>query len=333
MLKYCSSPWDTVHINFSGQVSSCFCSGFHRKKPIGSIVYSSLAKLIESDSQQEFRNSIIDQTFKYCREDKCVDFYRMKDVDDFSFVPNQPTLPTTIQLQIDLTCNLKCAICRTKNMYSPDAQPLAVSVLNRLVEEYQTFEHKVNIHCDGSGEVFASQAYLDFFNRNDLPKCFHFNIQSNGNLITKNSDLITRLSPQIEIVEISLDAATDETYKQLRGGNLSIVLKGIELLKNLGITVWTQYIIQSGNYKEIPAYIKLCKELGVDRICLQSMNRYPHMANSWWDENKIENNPNVDLPALIDIITEIKQDPIIEVSGGIEYLLLQQRIIPIERIV
>jgi MoaA/NifB/PqqE/SkfB family radical SAM enzyme len=331
MPKYCSSPWDTIHINFSGQVSSCFCSEFHRKKPLGSIVYSPLSKLLELNSQQEFRSSIIDQSFKYCREDMCVDFYRMKEVDDFSFVPTIPNLPTTIQLQIDPTCNLKCAICRTRNMYSPDARPLAVSVLNRLVDEYQLFDHKVNLHCDGSGDVFASQAYLDFFNRSDLPKCFHFNIQTNGNLIIKNSDLIAKLQPQIEMVEVSLDAATDETYKLLRGGNLPIVLKGIEMLKQLGITVWTQYIIQAGNHREIPAYIKLCKDLGVDRICLQSMNRYPHMTNSWWDENKIENNPNVNLTELLEVIAEIKQDPMIEISGGVEYLLAQRRIIPIER--
>jgi len=236
-------------------------------------------------------------------------------------LPKHPQLPTTIQLQIDRNCNLKCAICRPTNIYSPEVTPTAYKILERLIEEYKFFDQKVNIHCDGSGDVFASATYLKFFNRTDLPKCFHFTIQTNGNLLTKNIDLITKLQTQIEMMEVSLDAATDNTYKEVRGGNLDIVKRGISQLKDLNIKVWTQYVVQEKNYKEILDYVEMCKKLKVEKICLQVLLRLPFMTETWWKSNRIENNPNVDMDYLLDVITALKQDPQVEISGGFEYLL------------
>jgi MoaA/NifB/PqqE/SkfB family radical SAM enzyme len=322
-MKYCSAPWDTAHINYSSQLSSCFCEVFHKKGDIGNAALQPISVLFNSQSQKEFRSSIVDQSFKYCKADTCVNFYRLDEVDQIDDNLNKIYLPTTLQLQIDPVCNLKCGICRSNNIYYTEARPEAVQILNNIVNEYQNFENKVNFHCDGSGEVFVSRAYLDFFRRNDLPKCFYFNIQTNGNLITKNIDIILKLQNQIEMVVVSLDAATEETYKIVRGGNFSIVLDGIVEMKKLGIKVWTEYIVQTANYHEIPNYVKLCKELGVDKISLQLMGFLGHMTPDWWRTNSVETNPTVDKKFLISLLTELKNDPQVEICGGLEYLLVK----------
>lgn len=322
-MKYCSAPWDTAHINYSSQMSSCFCGAWHKKGEMGSAAVQPISFLFNSQSQQEFRTSIVDQSFKYCKADTCVNFYRMDQVDQISYDPNKVYLPTTLQLQIDPVCNLKCGICRPGNIYYTKARPEAVKILNNIATEYQNFEGKVNVHCDGSGEVFVSRAYLDFFRREDLPKCFHFNIQTNGNLITKNMDIILKLQSQLEMVVVSLDAATEETYKIVRGGNFSIVLDGIVELKKLGIKVWTEYIVQTANYQEIPAYVKLCKELGVNKISLQLMSFMNHMTPDWWNANSVEASPTVDKQYLISILTELKNDPQVEICGGLEHLIIK----------
>ena len=327
MFKYCSSPWNTIHIKETGAISSCFCGDWHQKGLNGNLLTTPLTELFNNVWQDQFRQSIVNQTFKWCRTDTCVDFYRMSNVDNFNFLPKTPILPTTIQLQIDMNCNLKCAICRNKNIYSPDINKKAYSILEKLIDEYKDFDQKVNIHCDGSGYVFASAAYLKFFNQNDLPNCFHFNIQTNGNLITKNKELIEKLRTHIEMVEVSLDAATDETYKEVRGGNLSVVTKGIKFLKSQGITVWTQYVVHQKNYKEILDYVKLCKDLAVDKICLQVVIRLPFMTADWWNANTIENNPNIDSEFLVSTVSALKKDPQIEISGGFEYMLSNKNII------
>ena len=322
-MKYCSAPWDTAHIKRSTQLSSCFCGIFHKKEDIGSAATIPISELFNSPAQQEFRASIIDQTFKYCKAESCVNFYRLEEVDQIDHDPTRIYLPTTLQLQIDNVCNLKCGICRTSNIYSTEARPEAVQILNNIATEYQNFEGKVNVHCDGSGEVFVSRAYLDFFQREDLPKCFHFNIQTNGNLITKNMDIILKLQSQIEMVVISLDAATEETYKIVRGGNFGIVLDGIVALKKLNIKVWTEYVVQATNYQEIPAYVKLCKELGVNKISLMLMSFMNHMTPEWWRANSVEANPMVDKQYLLSILTELKNDPQVEICGALEHLLIK----------
>jgi MoaA/NifB/PqqE/SkfB family radical SAM enzyme len=327
MLKYCSAPWTTIHIDKFGLISSCFCNAWHQKGYNGNILTTPLQELFNNDWQEEFKQSILNQSFSWCRSDSCVDFYRMEPVENWNFLPKIPQLPTTIQLQIDRNCNLKCEICRQTNIYSPEVKSTAYSILERLTEEYKIFDQKVNLHCDGSGDVFASAAYLKFFNRDDLPKCFHFNIQTNGNLLTKNTELIYKLKTQIEMVEVSLDAATDKTCKLVRGGNFEQVINGIKLLKELGIKVWTQYVVYQKNYLEILDYVKLCKHLGVDKICLQSVSKMPHMTGDWWTENALEENKNIDYKFLLSAIEQLKQDPQIEVSGGFEYLLENKKVI------
>jgi MoaA/NifB/PqqE/SkfB family radical SAM enzyme len=323
MLTYCSSPWNTIHIIENGFISSCFCGYLHKKGVNGNFLTTPLTELFNNSWQNDFRQSITNQTFDWCKTD-CVDFYRMESVPNFEFLSKKTLLPTTIQLQIDKNCNLKCAICRSDNIYSSEVKITAYKILEKLIEEYKDFNQKVNIHCDGSGEVFASAAYLRFFNRDDLPKWFYFNIQTNGNLLTKNVDLITKLHNQIQMIEVSLDAATDTTYKEVRGGNFNIVLDGIRLLKSLGITVWTQYVVQRKNLNEILDYVKLCKKLGVDKICLQSMTRHSSMPRNWWEKNNIDDDL---IETLRPILEELKQDPQIEISGGFEHLLLNKKTI------
>jgi MoaA/NifB/PqqE/SkfB family radical SAM enzyme len=322
MLKFCSAPWNSVHINSSGDVSSCFCNVWHTKGYNGNILTTPLHELVNNQWQTEFRASILDQSFKYCRTDTCVDYWRLDEVDNTDFISALPTLPTTIQLQIDKDCNLTCGICRPKLIYSPDVRLTAYRILEQITQEYQNFNHKVNVHCDGSGDVFVSSAYQKFLRNEQLPDCFYFNFQTNGNLLTKNADLIAKLKHRIEMVEVSLDAATEETYKQVRGGNFKQVLQGIELLKSQGITVWTQFVVHQQNYLEILDYVKLCKELGVDRICLQLIIREPHMTMPWWGKHSL-NNPSIDQQFLHQALAILEQDPTVEISGGLKSMIAQ----------
>ena len=332
-MKYCSAPWNTIHITRSGLfpdsqagvVSSCFCDAWQSKGENTRLGNKSLSEVFNNDWQKEFRSTIIDQSFKHCREDVCVDFHRMEEVDNFDHVPIGPTLPTTIQLQIDHNCNLKCKICRKDIIYSPKKNKEASAILRKLSQEYKEFEHRVNVHCDGSGDIFTSASYLEFFYDDNLPKCFMFNLQTNGNQLTKHMDLVIKLKDQLEMVEVSLDAGSADVYQEVRGGKLSIVTDGIRLLKQQGIEVWTQFVVQQKNYHDIEQYIKLCKDLGVDKICLQLMLKLPHMTYEWWQDNSVEMSTQ-DTEYLDSLLQEIKKDPQIEVSGGIEHLLKTKKV-------
>jgi MoaA/NifB/PqqE/SkfB family radical SAM enzyme len=323
MLKYCSSPWDTIYIDRYGQISSCLCSGWHKKGPnMGNLNFQTFTEAVNTIKFQEMRGSIVDQSYKYCRQDQC---HRLYQLDEVEHIPTTHlSLPTNINLGIDYNCNLKCEMCRTKNIYSKDVNPSADRVLNKLVDAYQTFDTTTFVYCDATGDVFASSAYRKFFIREDLPKCFKFCIQTNGNLITKNLDLLDKIQDQLDIFIVSFDAATADTYKVTRGGSFEQVVAGVKSLVERGISVTTQYVLQHKNYKEVLDYYKLCKDLKVSHIGVQKLDRWNHMTSEWWAENQLDQNPQVDEKQLLNDLLEMQKDPNVGFCGGIHEFIAKR---------
>jgi MoaA/NifB/PqqE/SkfB family radical SAM enzyme len=232
-----------------------------------------------------------------------------------------------MNVQIDSNCNLKCGSCRNEVIWSKPANPTAEKILNRLIEEYQDFNEPVWFQCDGTGDIFASTAYLNFFNSDRLPKCFQFNLTTNGNLVTKNLDVLEKIKDQIFSVCVSFDAATPETYKDIRGGKFDLIVAGVKAMKNMGIyRVNTSFVTQKKNYLELLDHYNMCKELGINYSGLSKMDRWLHMSDTWWEENRLDNNPTIDYDFLIHALKTIKQDPKFGLCGGLENLIATKSI-------
>jgi sulfatase maturation enzyme AslB (radical SAM superfamily) len=324
--KFCNSPWTTISIKGNGDVGLCLCPAWHKKGVIGNLNEQSLGELFSSAWMTDFRQTIIDQSFKYCRQDTCGKIWNLDQVENFDHVVQYPGLPTTIYLQsLDNNCNLTCASCRNVNIYSKEVKPQAEKILNQLIEEYRGFSKSVMVCGDGSGDVFASTTYLNFLNNPNLPKCFKFAVNTNGNLLIKNLDMLERLKNQFSAVCVSFDASRPNTYKKIRGGNFDIVKKGVEELIKLGIPVTTQFIVQQGNYQEVLEYLHMAQDLGATFIGLQTLRRWNHMTNEWWAINTIENNPHVDYAWLIPALKEFKSATNTGLDGGLETLMAQYR--------
>ena len=318
MLKFCSSPWDTVHIGQNGEVWFCLCPNWNKRGAVGNLLENSLVEICNNQLAKEFKHSVLDQSYRFCDVSQCAKLYLLDPVDNFDFVPDLPRLPTTLAMAIDRNCNLKCASCRSQSYYTSVVDPTAKSLLEKIIKEYQNCEHTVFIRADGSGDCFASAAWLEFFHAPDLPKCFKFSIVTNGNLIVKNIDILTKLysNNQLESVNVSLDAATAETYKKTRGGNLSIVLDGIKQMVQIGIKVAASFVLQQKNWQEVFDYYELCKSLGVSNVAIQSMDPWGHMTEQWYADNQVINHPEVDQSSLLEMLIKFKN--VGTVDGGIE---------------
>ena len=323
MPKFCSAPFDTISIHSNGGISSCLCAGWHTfQDSMGNILETPLTEIFANQSFGKFRGSIIDQSFRYCRKDECAKLWNLDQVDDLDSAIKYKKLPTTMNVQIDSNCNLKCGSCRNEVIWSKPANPTAEKILNRLIEEYQDFNEPVWFQCDGTGDIFASTAYLNFFNSDRLPKCFQFNLTTNGNLVTKNLDILEKIKDQIFSVCVSFDAATPETYKEIRGGKFDLIIAGVKAMKNMGIyRVNTSFVTQKKNYLELLDHYNMCKELGINYSGLSKMDRWLHMSDTWWEENRLDNNPTIDYDFLIHALKTIKQDPKFGLCGGLEHLI------------
>jgi Iron-sulfur cluster-binding domain/Radical SAM superfamily len=323
MPKFCSKPFNTITILDKGDVLPCFCPGWHSYGSVGNLNTHTLTEIFNNRKTNEFRNTIFDQSFKYCLKDGCTELWNLPEVESLNKSYNSPELPTTINLMIEKNCNLKCSMCRNNLIWSKEANPQTEKILDILAQDYKNFNEPVWIQCDTLGDIFASTAYKNFFERDDIPKCFQFNLSTNGNLITKNLNLIEKIKSQIYSVCVSFDAATSETYKVVRGGKFEILIDGIKAMQSIGILrINASFVIQQQNYKEVLYFYYLCKDLGINQISFGEVTRLPHQSDEWWDQNQIRNNPRVDHNYLIDALTFIKQDsPQTTLCGRLEYLI------------
>ena len=323
MLKYCSAPFDTISIHENGGISSCLCQGWHTQgHNMGNLNQNTLTEIFANQNFNKFRTSIVDQSFRYCRKDECSKLWNLDQVESLDQVAIPKYLPTTMNLLIEKNCNLKCGSCRTGIIWDKAVNYQVEHILNTLVEDYRDFQEPVWFQCDGLGDIFASAAYKNFLRRDDLPKCFQFNLTSNGNLITKNLDIIEKLAPQLFSVCVSFDAANAETYKDVRGGKFELIIDGVKAMKRLGVLrVNASFVVQKKNYLEVLDYYNLCKELGIGYAGISKIDRWGHMSDDWWQDNQIDNNPTVDYDFLISALKTIKQDIKFGLCGGLENLI------------
>lgn len=331
MLKFCNSPFTTVAIHANGDVAPCLCRSWHTWGAVGNLHKNTLEEIFNGPAMIVFRQSILNQTFKYCSKDACGKLWNLDEVENFNHV-NPPRLPTTIFFQdLDYSCNLRCPSCRLEPIYSKEINPDAKFVLDTIKQEYQNFDQRVMICGDGQGEMFASSAYLEFFKSPDLPRCFRMAINTNGNLLLKRMDLIEKLyrQDQMAAIAICFDATNQKTYKKIRGGRFDLVTAGAKAVVDLGINVTAQMVVQYDNYKEILIYRDMCQELGVAFTGLQKLLRWRHMSDIWWNLNNIDNNPDVDYDFLIPALKEFKQTPNSGICGGLESLILSRTPQPI----
>jgi len=323
MPKFCSASFDTINIHPNGNVASCLCAGWHTfGANMGNLNQNSLLEIFANQNFEKFRGSIVDQSFQYCRKDECAKLWNLDQVDNLASVAVPLKLPTKMNLQIEKNCNLKCGSCRTGIIWSKDVNPQVEKILNTLIEDYQDFDQPVWFQCDGLGDIFASSAYKNFFMSDRLPKCFQFNLTTNGNLVTKNLDILEKIKDQIFSVCVSFDSGNAETYKEVRGGKYELIVDGVKAMINMGILrVNTSFVTQRKNYSEVLDHYNFCKEIGINHTGFSKIDRWPHMTDAWWNANQIDDNPEVDYDFLITALKTIKQDPKFNLCGGLENLI------------
>jgi len=323
--KFCDSPWKTVVIGASGAIFSCTCSNWTNLK-LGNILNQSLSEIYQNSVHLGLlKNGVLKGTYDWCIESVCSKIQNLPTYIENPFiefnVESNPKLPTDLVLAIDSNCNLKCPSCRIANIFSNKPNPATVKILDILHDDYKNFDKQVLVMLDGAGDIFVSAAYHNFL-FNKLPKCWKLNITTNGNLLLKKQNEIKNITSQIDMITVSLDAGTKETYAITRGGNFDNVLDGVKMLKDLGINVHLQFVLQQSNYKELIAYKKIANNLQVG-YGVQKINYWEHMTKQYWESAKLEDNPKVDYVLLREQLMELSNDKTCVLNGAVRWLMMK----------
>jgi MoaA/NifB/PqqE/SkfB family radical SAM enzyme len=288
---FCQMPFDQAWVINEGEVYTC-CP-VYLQIPIGNAYKQGWNDIWNSEIAQEIRSSILDGSFKYCNWFFCpviADNYLRAGYDNKKLIrgsalpiynkimdANQPLRLAGVAH--DYTCNLHCPSCRTERFVLSDEQKSKLGFAKEKTL-LPLIKNSVEFQISG-GEPFASQynkELLAAINGKDFPNLKKIVITSNGLLFDEMQWEKIRNIHYLDIeLYVSVDATKKETYEIIRrGGDFETLLKNLKFLSGLrkekklsSLTI--NFVVQDHNYKEMPDFVKLGIELGVDFIAFQKI--------------------------------------------------------------
>lgn len=350
---FCLKPFTNFEIWRTGEVF--VCCGAWLPSSIGNVFEQSADEIWNSQLAREIRRSILDGDFKYCSR-SCLlirNKWLMKKSDVLSgniseyknlwgilvykqapqtvgeiakYLANHETKmeggPRFVNLAHDFSCNLTCPSCRHKLKTADSAHEKKLDmVYERVILPILPYINEMLIA--GDGEVFYSNHYrkiLAALDKDKFPN-LRVSILTNGLLFTENEwEKFKNVHELVYSVSVSIDAATEDTYRIVRrGGNWQKLMQNLDFLSKLHQEGEIPYfdlnfVIQKKNFREMKSFIKLGKKLGVDfvRFVLLRNDSETFSPEEFMDEN-VYDNRNPYYNEVVDILKDpIFQDPIVQ---------------------
>lgn len=290
---FCSKPftWFEVsqgtEVDHKGDVYMC-CPAW-LETPIGNLKNQSVEEVWNGEKAQEIRRSILDGSFKYCSASRCPFLQTvsgpvqyLEDVeeqdlrriieDDLVVLPDGPK---EINCSYDRSCNLSCPTCREGVIIEHENEAQILAIQNRLRKE--ALPNARFLYITGSGDPFGSpffKKWLQTMDKAEMPSLDEIRLHSNAQLWTPSiwETIPVEVRPLIKSAEISIDAATSETYAiNRRGGNFEKLLRNLEFISSLRQhgplqSVTISMVVQENNFREMPDFVRLGQRFGFDVV-------------------------------------------------------------------
>lgn len=193
-----------------------------------------------------------------------------------------PDAPLYIILETNSYCNMKCKMC-TRNFFEIDNRKINISpeVIDRIVQQCEEYSVP-SIFIGAGAECLINPEIKEILKKvKSIPSLDCFLITNGYNLDEDIANLLIDL--QYERVYVSIDAATEETYKKIRGcdlnrveTNLNRLLQLREKRKSVLPLVRVSYVMQDENKNEEEAFFHKWKDK-VDIIDYQSLLNYQEL--------------------------------------------------------
>lgn len=184
--------------------------------------------------------------------------------------------PNSFIIESASICNLSCAICwayKAKNFRKNNF--IGYVDYKKILDDIENICSKILLGFCGE-PMLNSDIYkmIEYANQKDMI----VSIPTNGMLLTKENSIKLLESDPYEVV-ISLDAANPNTYESIRvGGDFYKVVDGVRYLteekrKRQLVTpiVILQMVLTKKNEGETKDFIKLAKDIQVDRVTIKSL--------------------------------------------------------------
>lgn len=290
---YCPLPFTELRIRVKGDCYIC-CPQWNNRKSIGNVFETpNLDDIWNSETAQEIRHSMFDQSFRFCNLELCqVGKHRYTD-DYKSAVLEQG--PSFIALNYDPSCNLFCKMCRDKKIVIPRRQQERLIEFQDNLIKSPYFKDTSMINVTSNGDPFASKVFSHLFKilkYEDFPE-MNMRIRTHGlGLTPRNWNRMANVQRMIYEIWISVDASSKETYDIIRrGGKWELLKSNLEFLKSIksqfNFSLALHFIVQKENYLEIPSFVDFARSYDADVIWFAKVYQGNDMSHEQLQESAV----------------------------------------------
>lgn len=312
-MKFCPRPYEHLYITNNGNATCCSWVRF----PLGNIVEDGIKEIWNGEKAKKLRESIEDGSFKYCDAVSCplLNNNSLPEITKEELDKNVNYIlkeyPTEFNLAYDFVCNHACPSCRS-DIFKPTKE--YKERIKKIDEDLLTYLNKAKlIMASGNGDFFSSKSMIKLLSKinPENPKCI-IKIETNGALVEKNWKSLKHLENYNIQIVVTPNSYEKEAYKELAGGidNLEKTLSGIKFLsklrlenkiKELKITM----VVQSVNFREIPAFIKRnLEEFQVDLVQIRPIMRWFKISEEDYLKKNVLNPLHANHQEFIDIMND-----------------------------
>jgi MoaA/NifB/PqqE/SkfB family radical SAM enzyme len=269
----CPKPFDTVLIDQNGSCFICECTAW-LPQSVGNLHKNSLEEIFHSDIAYHLRDSIDDGSYRYCNDKQCTWIIK----GDVRNYPNNDPKIKTIRLAIDDSCNLSCPSCRKSVVFLKRGKMLNMRLeLANKINEYLANHDNITVHIGSDGDPFASLVYRHFMRKVPDNNTLRFNLQTNGLLMKKMFGRLDKILTRINMLNISIDGATKETYELLRrGGQFEKLLENLEFIKDYHdqFRIRFHMVVQKSNWHEMEKMLELADKFNAHEVIFNRINNW-----------------------------------------------------------
>ncbi len=287
--RFCALPFTDMIVTHTGQVKTC--CGAHMERGIGRLDNASPEALWYGQQAVDLRRTVLDGSFRHCHLVKCPFFTRGNLPLQSAFPERFAALlapdggglgPERIVYGLDHSCNLSCLSCRDRRyIQSGEELRRTLATIDRQILPLLGNTKKLLLNT--SGEVFASKPSLHIL-RHITPAShpkLRIDLISNGTLFSeRNWRSIANVHGMVDIVRVSTDAASKQTFETLRrGGRWDAFQRNLRFLGQLRQNgdigrLTLSFTYQLLNYREMEAFLHWGRELGADLLIFEKLEQF-----------------------------------------------------------
>ena len=265
-MKYCPVVFNYLYLdNPEGDIYLCPWM-IPQKTCIGNLLKSDIETCYNSNFANELRESIKDQSFRFCRNEAGPHLQNndLEDIplEEYECRERNTYFPTNINMAYDFICNQHCITCR-KSVYMPAKNYAAQmkAIHEKIAPCLNQAEH---ISASGHGDPFASKHMMDVLaNIHPQNPNLRILLETNGVFFDEaHWERIKHFKDfNVELV-ITSNSMDPFVYKYISlGGNFEKLLHNIAFASELRKKGYLKKIthtlvIQDRNFREIPSFIK-----------------------------------------------------------------------------